>query len=383
MQSDIAAQIITQDHEELKPIVSQIVADEVLGIGDVTATKIGRSAGHATAGIFLVHGQAQTQAGERTWSAIVKALGEPENPSPGTDDDPFRELSVYRSGVFADLCGGMRAARYYAIQPRDNLQLLWLEDLSAAPQPPWTADQFVETARHLGQFNAHWSPQTLPTWDWLSQRGFRARFTGNSGFQAAFERVPAQQDQALMQTFALAPAVETLHQLWAQCDKLLIQAEVTTKGVCHLDCHPKNLFPMHDSNGTSYTIGIDWVKVGVANLGIDVGHLLASPMTWLEVTSEEAQTLRDPMFHAYLTGLADSGWAGNEDEVRLTYLTRLACEAIRNTALVSQAIERVEWLEVMERLIGQPIAAICARYHENLTFYLDCIDEAGQVAARI
>jgi hypothetical protein len=155
MPSDVLAQITAQDHDELSAIVSQILADEATLIGEVTGTKIGRSVGHATTGIFHVTGRALAQGGERAWSAVVKALGTPEHPSPGSEEDPYRELEIYRSGVFTEVCGGVRSARCYAIQPRDNLQLLWLEDFSDAPQPPWDAGQFLETARHLGQFNAY------------------------------------------------------------------------------------------------------------------------------------------------------------------------------------------------------------------------------------
>lgn len=383
MQNDVVAQITAQDHDELRPIVSQIVADEATPIGPVTATKIGRSAGHATAGIFHVMGVARTRSGERTWSAVVKALGAPDHLSPVSEEDPYRELEVYRSGIFADVCGGVRAARCYAIQPRDTLQLLWLEDLSGAPQPPWDSGQFPETACHLGQFNGYWPEQVLPQWDWLSRRGFRSAFTGNKLFQETFERFPAQQENPWMRRFAPPPAAQALMQLWQQCDGLLMQTEGTSKGICHRDCHPKNLFPMHDASGDSYTIGIDWTKVGIANLGIDIGHLLASPMTWLEVTPDEARALRDPIFDAYLLGLTDAGWSGNEDGVRLTYLTRLICESIRSTNLISFAIENVEWAEIMENFQGQSMLDISARYGENLEFYLDCQEEAIQLAKHL
>jgi hypothetical protein len=208
-------------------------------------------------------------------------------------------------------------------------------------------------------------------------------FTGSGPFQAVFERFPTQQDHPLMRRFVSPTAAQALLQLWEQGDGLLIQAEGTAKGICHRDCHPKNLFPMQDAGGDSYTIGIDWVKVGLANFGIDIGHLLASPMTWLEVTPDEARALRVPIFDAYVSGLTNSGWSGNEDGVRFTYLTRLCCEALRQTVLVSHSIERAEWTEVMERLMGQSMPNISTRYGANLAFYFDCKEEAIQLAKRL
>ena len=54
MQSDVVAQITAQDHDELKPIVCQILGEEAAPVGEVTTTKIGQSTGQATAGIFLI-----------------------------------------------------------------------------------------------------------------------------------------------------------------------------------------------------------------------------------------------------------------------------------------------------------------------------------------
>ena len=349
----------------------------------MTATKIGRSFGKATAGIFRVTGRAQTQVGDIEWSAVVKVLGVPEISTPGLDDDSYRELEVYRSAAFAEVCGGVRSARCYAIQVRDDVQLLWLEDLSDLCQPPWEAGQYLEAARHLGQFNAHWPKQALPEWSWLSRYGFRADITDEGRSQENFKRLPTQKDHPLMCSFVPPGAVQALLQLWDQCDELLVQAEKTPKGICHLDCHPRNLFLNSESAKDSHTIGIDWVNVGLAPLGIDIGHLLAAPLKWLDITPEESGALRNPVFEAYLSGLADAGWSGNEDQVRLTYLTRLSCEAIRQINVVSSLIGNVEMYEAVERIVGQPMANISAHWRANLEFYFASTDEAVQLTKRM
>lgn len=383
MSEDVAAQITAQSHEDLTPIVRQILGEDATPSDDLIATKFGRSAGTATAGIFRVAGSAQTKSAERPWSAVVKALGVAEFQRTGVEDDPYRELEVYRSGVFTDLCGGVRTPYCYAIQSLENLDLLWLEDLSTAPQPPWTDDQFIAAARHFGQFNAHWPAQALPDWPWLTQHGFRAGFTGKPRTQQLFDRLPDKRDVPLIQSFAPDGELDILLQLRDQCDVLLRRAEEMPRGICHLDCHPKNLFPMQEVDGKTYTIGVDWTVVGIANLGIDIGHMLGSPMAWLEVTCHEARTLRDPMFDAYLAGLHDAGWVGDPDEVRLVYLTRLACEAIRNTNLISTSVENPEWGEFLGKLVQHPIDEMAARYSENRAFYVECKEEAIKLDQRI
>jgi hypothetical protein len=145
----------------------------------------------------------------------------------------------------------------------------------------------------------------------------------------------------------------------------------------------KNLFPIRVSDGDSYTVGIDWSHVGIANLGIDIGHLLASPLKWREITPDEARSLRDPVFDAYLAGLVEAGWTGNHDTIRLTYLTRIACEAIRETNLVSESIKREGWVQVLEKTFKHSINDICARFSANLEFQIACKEEAVQLAKRL
>jgi hypothetical protein len=201
---------------ELQAVVREIVAQDVKSVGELTITKIGRSAGHATAGVFHVRGHALAQEKEIEWSAVVKALGTPENRSttgnPGYD--PYLEVEVYRSHVFDKVCGGVRGPRCYAIQQYPDLLLLWLEDLSHAPQPPWDAHHFVATARHLGQFNAYWPEDALPQWPWLSRSSFRSDFTGSEKLQAHVKNLSTKLDHPLVQTFVPGAEIETLLDLW-------------------------------------------------------------------------------------------------------------------------------------------------------------------------
>jgi hypothetical protein len=381
--TDVIAAVKNQSTEELADIVRQILGEDATPLGELQAEPIGRSAGSGTAGIFHVAGSAQTEDGTEAWSAVVKALGEPRNYSPTGEQNATREVEVYRSDAFAQRHGGVRAAHCYAIQPREEYVLIWLEDLTHAPQPPWSADLFLGTARNLGQFNGHWPEDSLPRWDWLSYEGFRSEFTRNPVFQDAFERLPNDHSHPLMSEYLTHTSVDELLQFWRDCDDLLAMADTTSRGVCHNDCHTRNLFPVNDEDGESYTVGIDWVKVGVVNLGLDIGHLLSSPMIWLELTPEEAEALSGPVLDAYLAGLADAGWSGNADGVTLTFLTRLSCGAIRTTNAVSLVATKPGFSEQTERLLRLPMAEIIDGWGSMVGFCIARRNEAKAVAGRL
>ena len=362
---------------ELSSIASQVLGAEAASLGTVSVEKIGRSVGAATVGIYRVVGQARTSAGEQTWSAVAKVLRVTEETPP----DALRELEVYRSGVFAEL-PGLRSARWYATQAGDGLQVLWLEDLSAAPQAPWMPEYYVEAARHLGQFNANWPEHALPEWAWLNQSSFTQTFR-NERYSKAFGKLPARQDEPPINRLVRADTAGRLISLWTASERLFAQVEATSKGICHQDCHPKNLFPMAATTTQAHTIAIDWASVGVGCMGIDIGHLLGSPISWLEISLDSAIRLVEPIFEAYLAGLKQAGWTGYELQVRLTYLTRLGCEANRLVPIALAAVADPKIRALFEALTRHPLEEIFERWGDALPFFLDQTDQALALASQL
>jgi hypothetical protein len=171
--------------------------------------------------------------------------------------------------------------------------------------------------------------------------------------------------------------------LWEQSDALFTQVEATSKGICHRDCHPNNLFPMDQATDQAFTIAIDWEFVGIDCLGHDIGTLLCSPTSRLEHTLDQAKLLVEPIFNAYLTGLAEAGWAGNEDQVRLTYVTRLGCEALRIIDVTCLGIDSPHFRTVFETFFMKSFEAICSHWAQAQSFHLAYADEALRLAKRL
>ena len=140
---------------------------------------------------------------------------------------------------------------------------------------------------------------------------------------------------------------------------------------------------MPDSGAGSYTIAIDWDQTGIEYLGADIGLLLGAPIKWVDLSLDQAVALIEPIFDAYLAGLAEAGWSGNEDNVRLTYLTCLSTgEASRVARLTSILIEHPESHAGMERNLQRPIEQIFDWWVEALRFFLTHHDRALQLARR-
>jgi hypothetical protein len=104
---------------------------------------------------------------------------------------------------------------------------------------------------------------------------------------------------------------------------------------------------------------------------------------WLELTPAETQALVDPVFAAYMSGLKEEGWQGSQERVRLTFLTRLSFEVLRNTSVLMQAVVAAAWLKMLEEFVRTPIEEIAARWASARVFYLACRDEALELAKQL
>jgi hypothetical protein len=369
---------------DLRPILRQVLDTDADPLHGWTATEIGRSAGTSTAGIYRIAGNALTAAGEQPWSAVVKVIGPPRISGREFDwASGQRELAVYQSGLFASAQSRVRSARCYALETWQDLHFIWLEDLSAAPHPPWLPEYFVHTAQDFGQFNGQWSGSSLPEWTWLNPAGLRSKYR-NPGHADVFSRLSVLQEDALGRLALPADVFAQLPQLWIDGEELLAKVEATSKCLCHRDCHAKNLFPMPDTGAGRYTIAVDWDQTGIEYLGADIGLLLSAATKWLELPIEQAAALVDPVFDAYLTGLAESGWSGNEDEVQLTYLTCLGMgEAMRMLNLIALAVDTPASHVTFERLMLTPVEQVFEQWAQVLRFLLTQKERAVQLARRL
>lgn len=368
---------------ELKPMLVQLLGAEASPVEGWTVTEIGRSAGTSTAGIFRVAGTATTSDSVLPWSVVVKVLGPPRLEGREYDlTGSRRELAFYRVGASAIQGDRVRSGRCYAIEEWENLYFLWLEDLSAAPQSPWLPEYFIQAAQHVGQFNGRWAEPALPDWPWLNPSGLREKYRAPNHVRA-FARLPALAQVPVVGRTLPADVVQGLLDLWQSSDELFTKVEEGDKCLCHRDYHTKNLFPIQDTGAGSYTIAIDWDQAGIEYLGADIGLLLASPIKWMELSIDQAAALIEPIFDAYLAGLAEAGWSGNEDDVRLTYLTCLSTgEASRLAWLTSMVLEHPERHASFEQLLQHPIEQIFEWWVEAFRFFLTYHDCALQLARR-
>ena len=105
-------------------------------------------------------------------------------------------------------------------------------------------------------------------------------------------------------------------QLLAHREELLTLVEQAPRTRCHLDLWVSNEIRRPD--GTFALL--DWAFTGDGAIGEDVGNHIPDAVFDLFWPAERLPELADTCVDAYLTGLAEAGWRGDRDRVRVTVL---------------------------------------------------------------
>lgn len=231
-----------------------------------------------------------------------------------SSDDPRhwnywrREALVYTSGLPERV--GLSAPRLLGIDesPQGDIELR-LEHVEGRHAAALTIEDLEVAAHVLGR--AQGRPD-VPDQEWLSQ-GFLRSYSGSRPVQWALMDDDHAWAQPLMRDNFDASLQHGLVQLHATRDRLLSLMERLPRTLCHLDVWPNNLI----RRAGGELVLLDWAFVGDGALGEDVGNLIPDSVFDLLMHHDLLDELDARLTSAYLGGLRDAGWNGDERLVRL------------------------------------------------------------------
>ena len=237
-----------------------------------------------------------------------------------------REAHVHESGL-AQVWQpyGVRAPRLLACVERpDGDVALWLEDVAGEPATRWPQARHVEHARRLGAAQGAVRPEDEP---WLTRRFLRQYIGSNTLGQELLDDDEAWQQPLVRDHFppGLRRDMVRLHH---DREWFLEIMEALPRAFCHLDMWPANVRSEGgDSGGDSGGDGggdsggdsvvFDWAFAGDGVLGEDLGNYLPDSVFDLFVPATRLPGYAAEAYDAYLHGLRDGGWKGDEELVRL------------------------------------------------------------------
>ncbi|MEV7063050.1 aminoglycoside phosphotransferase [Streptomyces collinus] len=328
-----------------------------------------------TAGVWRVTGGGR--------SAVLKVLTRTKETSVAwsASNDPRhwnfwrREAYVYRSG----LAGvwqrhGIRAPRLLECAERpDGDVALWLEDVPGEPATAWPVSRHVDHAHRLGAAQgAVGAGEDTP---WLSQRFLRDYTAGKTTGVALLDTDEAWQHPLVRVHFP--PGLrEDMVRLHHDREWFLTVMESLPRTLCHLDQWPANV----RSGGAGTSVLLDWAFTGDGALGEDLGNYLPDSVFDLFVPAAELPGLAKAAYDAYVHGLRESGWRGDERLVRLG----VCASAVKYDWLTALMLARADEEQVAYGGEGTVPAGL--RYRERglaLAFLAEWAAEARQLAPRL
>jgi hypothetical protein len=279
----------------------------------------------------LVRARGETTDGRR-WSAVGKVLrrGAVDSTHVGShfsaSDDPRhwnywrREALAYAGGVAARrLAPGLRAPRVLLLRETPDIARLWIEDVAGSPGRELPPDRIRELAYAIGHWQGGTAARGTPDLPWLS-RGWMAAFVpAADAVEPYLDPTAPLWSHPIVRGHLTAADARALRRLWDGRGVLLDALERCPSTVAHLDVWAANLI----DDGRDVVL-LDWSSVGEAPLGADLANLVNDSVWMLQWPADRLAALDVELADAYVAGVADGGWRGDERLVRLAYAATVA-----------------------------------------------------------
>jgi hypothetical protein len=327
-------------------------------------------------------GSAVVNGVERDWSLILKVwLRDLKSDIPTQWDFWKREFLAYSSGILADL-PGVSAPRLFGATDEDDAAYVWLEDVAPEGEGRWPTDRFVLAALHLGRFNgAYLADRPIPDAPFLTRTYLRSWTNWIPWLDSV--RSSETWSHPMVTAAIPAPPVERLERLHSMVTPLFDRLEKLPQTFAHLDAWRGNLIAARTPSGEDRTVAIDWSFVGTAPAGQEVAILVGGSHLWLDAEPDELATMSERAFAAYIEGLREAGWGGDERLVRFTYAASAALYMVPPLPFWFARIAdpaRREWLE---RKCGRAAAEVIRGWAILLDHLLGLVDEAYALASLV
>jgi len=224
-----------------------------------------------------------------------------------------REAEVYAADLAAAYRpAGVDAPRLLHLDEREGAVLLWLEDVEGFDARDWELDELVAFAGALGRAQGHIA--AMGAWDrpWLSQDYLRTYSESKPFDERRFTDDSVWSSPRVQQHFG--PLREPLTRLRVERDRSYEMAAACPRTLCHLDVWPVNL--MRRLVDGSFVL-LDWSFCGAGALGEDIANLVPDSVFDLVRPVEELEELAARAEDAYIDGVFEGGWDGDDRWIRL------------------------------------------------------------------
>jgi hypothetical protein len=333
--------------------IARLLGRAVRAVLDWTCHRVVTGAG-AGLGVWRLAGTARTDTSHASWSLILKGwMPLDATAEPSISTGPQREMELYRSGLLADLPGGIRAPACYDMTERpDGSVWMWLEEIREERDGPWSLDRYATAARHLGRFNgAYLTGVPRPEHPWVSRDWLR-HWVEPAG--SAIAQLQQSGDPLIRRAYP-PHVTDVFSRLWADRQAWLALLDQLPRTFYHLDAFRRNLFLRRGRDGTEETVAIDWEFAGDGAIGEELAPLVVASIFFLEAPVRDILHLESTVLTGYTDGLRDVGWTGDPDMVWAGYRTAAVLRyGVGVTSPLLPFLLDARLRPRLEQFVGQP-----------------------------
>jgi hypothetical protein len=399
---DLTARVRALTAADLTVVLRRVLRDDASELLGWTAESPDWTALVAK-GIYLLRGSARLGSGEETsWAVVLKVVEDDGSPEVHEPDGLLywrREALALTSGLLDQQSGPFVPVRLLHVQETAENELwMWLECLDdSQPKVRWTAAQHVAAAYDLGAFNAQWCarPPSVQDFGWLSQRWLRGWLDYSIVYGAQHAAEHRDWWKHPLIAAVLPPATyERFAALMDDAEELLSVLEDLPVTLVHHDAQWRNLFQLKGTDPArphARTVAVDWAFLGLAPLGADLGHMVGCNIEHWAV--DDARQHDVAATTAYLQGLQDFGWRGDERAVRFARAITAAVQMVplfgaevswlHGEPVETWAAELAEWPQELATKQELSVEATMAGWATQFGYLLDLGDEARRLATAL
>jgi len=327
--------------DRIHACIQNIYGNAAAELVTITCDDIGYTTPNfTTSGIFRLHGLVKLHDEIKPWCVILKLI------KPDTaEKDNFehhnywrREALVFQSGTLRELPDSICAAESYLVEEQqDGTIWLWMEYVEG--EYASTVEQFSYIARQLGRFNAAYltGKAVLPDHEWICKAWLQSWTTASRMYAPN------------MAAYAREVSTENEQRLWAWYQVILENINSTLDSLqqlprvlAHQDMSQMNMLLVNKEASESRLVLIDWQFMSISGIGEDLGKLFGVNMSLGIIPPDQYERFQDSVYHAYLEGMRDIGWQGEEELVRYGFC---ASTALRSVWEVPQLFSTMAQLE--------------------------------------
>ena len=225
-----------------------------------------------------------------------------------------READFYEAGVPEPFTkASVQAPRLLGAFERSDGVVLWLEDLDGPSGGRLRVGDLAAAGRRLGQAQAPYALGRVPegAFPWSTNALFaQLRAWDDVGWDAIYDEESWR--HPLIERHFTARLRDSLVRFAEHRWDVLDISKRLPQTICHHDAWLNNIFSFSD-----HTTLIDWACVGHGHLGCDAGNIVSDACGDLLLPSSLLPEIDAAVSSAYIGGLGDMGWKGDQRTVRL------------------------------------------------------------------